>query len=189
MTWHIVLPRGWCRKGGGYVVSRPAGTATSLPRFFKENGVMCKIECKIVPRFWQGPFVSVCVCRLGLRVFISWVFKVYAEYVPCRNGHVISPFLWKRGNVQNWVQNCPSFLARPVCKCVCVSTRVEGFNKLGLRFTQSMSLAGTATSFPRFFMKNGVKCKIECKIDFVFGGACFRVCVCRPGLGVLISWV
>ena len=49
-----------------------AGTATSFPRFY-ENGVMCKIECKIVPRFWQGPFVSVCVCRLGLRVLISWV--------------------------------------------------------------------------------------------------------------------
>ena len=67
-----------------------AGTATSFPRFY-ENGVMCKIECKIVPRFWRGPFSS-----------------------------------------------------------VCVSTRVGGFNKLGLRFTQNMSLAGTATSFPRF---------------------------------------
>ena len=36
MTWHIVLPRGWCRKGttpDGYVVSRHAGTATSFPRF------------------------------------------------------------------------------------------------------------------------------------------------------------
>ena len=67
MTWHIVLPRGWCRKGGGYVVSRPAGTATSLPRFLRKRGNVqnCVQNCL---SFFGGARLRVCVCGLGFRV-------------------------------------------------------------------------------------------------------------------------